>query len=79
MNLRIDGMEITAAPGERLLDLARRLGLVTGKLSTTPLAAKIAGEVHLDVTVLTVTAGLLLVVTFNHGDIRVLKMRRVFM
>ena len=45
MNLRIDGMEITAAPGERLLDLARRLGLVTGKLSTTPLAAKIAGEV----------------------------------
>ena len=45
MKLCIDGMEIFAAPGESLLDLCRRLGLVTEKLSTTPLAARIAGEV----------------------------------
>lgn len=45
MKMKIDGMEITAAPGESLLDLAARLGLVTDSLSTTPLAAKIAGEV----------------------------------
>ena len=45
MKLYLDGMEITAAPGESLLDLARRLGLVTNCLSTTPLAARIAGEV----------------------------------
>ena len=45
MKLYLDGMEITAAPGESLLDLARRLELVTNCLSTTPLAARIAGEV----------------------------------
>ncbi len=45
MKLYLDGMEITAAPGESLLDLANRLGLVTDRLSTTPLAARIAGEV----------------------------------
>ena len=45
MKMKIDGMEITAAPGESLLDLASRLGLVTDSLFTTPLAAKIAGEV----------------------------------
>ena len=45
MKLYLDGMEITAAPGESLLELATRLGLVTDRLSTTPLAARIAGEV----------------------------------
>ncbi len=45
MNLIIDGKSITARPGQSLLDLTRELGLVTGKLSTDPLAAKIAGEV----------------------------------
>ena len=45
MKLCIDGMETFASPGESLLDLCRRLGLVTEKLSTTPLAARIAGEV----------------------------------
>jgi len=45
MKLYLDGMEITAAPGESLLDLANRLDLVTDRLSTTPLAARIAGEV----------------------------------
>ena len=45
MKLYLDGMEITAAPGESLLDLCKRLGLVTDRMSTTPLAARIAGEV----------------------------------
>ena len=45
MILCIDGAQITAAPGQSLLELAAQLGLVTGKLSTTPLAARIAGEV----------------------------------
>jgi uridine kinase len=45
MKLYLDGMEITALPGESLLDLATRLGLVTDRLSSTPLAARIAGEV----------------------------------
>ena len=45
MKLYLDGMEITAAPGESLLDLCKRLGLITDRLSTTPLAARIAGEV----------------------------------
>ena len=45
MKLIIDGRSITALPDESLLDLAKRLGLLTGKLSTDPLAAKIAGEV----------------------------------
>ena len=45
MKLCIDGLEITAAPGESLLELSKRLGLVTAKLSATPLAARIAGEV----------------------------------
>ena len=45
MKLYLDGMQITAAPGESLLDLCKRLGLVTDRMSTTPLAARIAGEV----------------------------------
>jgi len=45
MKLTIDGREIIAAPGKTLLDAVTELGLVTGKLSTDPLAAKIAGEV----------------------------------
>ncbi len=45
MKLRIDGHEITALPGQRLLDLVRQLGLDDEKLSRRPLAAKIAGEV----------------------------------
>ena len=45
MKLCIDGLQITAAPGQSLLELASQLGLVTGELSTTPLAARIAGEV----------------------------------
>ena len=45
MKLIIDGMTIEAKVGESLLDILKRSGLVTGKLSTDPLAAKIAGEV----------------------------------
>ena len=45
MKLKIDGHVITAKPDETLLDLARRLGLLTEKLSDTPLVAKIAGEI----------------------------------
>ncbi|MBE6633631.1 MAG: nucleoside kinase [Ruminococcaceae bacterium] len=45
MKLTIDGRAITAMPDEALLDLVRRLGLLTGRLSDDPLAAKIAGEV----------------------------------
>ncbi len=45
MKLYIDGHAIEATPGQSLLDMAKQLGLLTGKLSTDPLAAKIAGEV----------------------------------
>lgn len=45
MRLVIDGHEVTARPGQSLLDIIRPLGLVHGKLSSDPLAARIAGEV----------------------------------
>ena len=45
MKLVIDGHEITAATGQRLLDLVKELGLESDRLSRRPLAAKIAGEV----------------------------------
>lgn len=45
MKLKIDGQEICVQPGQSLLDAVKQLGLCTGKLSTRPLAAKIAGEV----------------------------------
>lgn len=45
MKLFIDGIETTALPDESLLNIIKRLGLYTNKLSSTPLAAKIAGEV----------------------------------
>ena len=45
MELTIDGRKITVKPGETLLDAVKALGLLTGKLSSDPLAAKIAGEV----------------------------------
>jgi len=45
MKLIIDQRPVIANPGESLLDLAARLELLEGKLSTDPLAAKIAGEV----------------------------------
>ena len=45
MKLIIDGREIQAKPGQSLLDMIKELGLVTGKLSTDPIAAKIGGEI----------------------------------
>ncbi len=45
MRLIIDGRPIIAKTGETLLMLARRLGFITGKLSTDPLVAKIAGDI----------------------------------
>ena len=45
MYLTIDGRRIETQPDKRLLDLVRRLGLETERLSNRPLAAKIAGEV----------------------------------
>ena len=45
MKLIIDGHMIQAKLNQSLLDMVRELGLNTGKLSTDPLAAKIAGEV----------------------------------
>ena len=45
MKLKIDGHEIVAQAGQRLLDLIRILGLDSDRLSKRPLAAKIAGEV----------------------------------
>ncbi len=45
MRLIIDGTEVTPLPGQTLLGMAQQLGLMTGKLSTEPLVARIAGEV----------------------------------
>lgn len=45
MKLIIDGRPIEPRPDESLLDLAKRLDLIKGRLSTDPIAAKIAGEI----------------------------------
>lgn len=45
MKLIIDGYSATAKPGQSLLDIVEELGLIEGKLSSDPIAAKIAGEV----------------------------------
>ena len=45
MNLIIDGYSAKARPEQSLLDIVKELGLINGKLSTDPIAAKIAGEV----------------------------------
>ena len=45
MKLTIDGREVKIRADQSLLDIIREMGLVTGKLSTDPLAAKIAGDV----------------------------------
>ncbi len=45
MKLIIDGIEVTAKADQSLLDIVKELGLIKGKLSTDPIAAKIAGEV----------------------------------
>ncbi|MBQ7374769.1 MAG: nucleoside kinase [Clostridia bacterium] len=45
MKLYIDNKEIIARPDQSLLDMVRELGLISGRLSTDPIAAKIAGRV----------------------------------
>lgn len=45
MNLYIDGYKVTPKPDASLLDIITELGLITGKLSRDPIAAKIAGDV----------------------------------
>ena len=45
MNLIIDNKVVTPKSGQSLLDMLREMELVTDRLSTQPLAAKIAGEV----------------------------------
>ena len=45
MKLIIDGTLVEARPDQSLLDMVRELGLINGKLSKDPIAAKIAGEV----------------------------------
>lgn len=45
MKLKIDGLQTTAACGETLLDIIKRLGLDCDSFSDKPIAAKIAGEV----------------------------------
>ncbi len=45
MKLIIDGQPMQPRLNQSLLDMAKELGLVTGKLSQDPIAAKIAGEV----------------------------------
>ena len=45
MKLIIDGTLVEARPDQSLLDMVRELGLIKGKLSKDPIAAKIAGEV----------------------------------
>ncbi|MBE6924239.1 MAG: nucleoside kinase [Ruminococcaceae bacterium] len=45
MKLFIDGFEVVPQPNQSLLDMVKELGLVSGKLSADPLAARIAGEV----------------------------------
>ena len=45
MKLTVNGITAEALPGQSLLDIVKSLDMVRGKLSTDPLAAKIAGEV----------------------------------
>ncbi len=45
MKLIIDGREVSAGADQSLLDIIKEMGLVTGKLSTDPIAAKIGGDI----------------------------------
>ena len=45
MNLIIEGREICPQSDQSLLDILRKMELVTDRLSTNPLVAQIAGEV----------------------------------
>ena len=45
MTLIIDNRNVEPRSGQSLLDIIRDMGLVTDRLSTNPLSARIAGEV----------------------------------
>ncbi len=45
MKLIINGRSVTAQPGQSLLDIINGMGLMNGRLSTDPIAARIAGDV----------------------------------
>ena len=45
MKLKLDQFIIEPKPDESLYDIVNSLGLVTGSLTTDPIAAKIAGRV----------------------------------
>ncbi len=45
MNFILDSHPVEAKINQSLLDMAKELGLITGRLSADPIAAKIAGEV----------------------------------
>ena len=45
MRLIIDDREVEVRADQSLLDIIREMGLVTGRLSTDPIAAKIAGDI----------------------------------
>ena len=45
MKLKLDQFIIEPKPDESLYDIVKSLGLVTGSLTTDPIAAKIAGRV----------------------------------
>ena len=45
MKLIIDGREVSPRADQSLLDIVKELGLVTGKLSTDPIAAQLAGDI----------------------------------
>ncbi len=45
MTLTIDGREVTAQPGQSLLDIIKELGLEGRRIGDKPIAAKIAGEI----------------------------------
>ena len=45
MKLIIDGITVEAVADKSLYEMCEDLGLFTGRLSTDPLAAKIAGRV----------------------------------
>ena len=45
MNLTIDGRNVTAQPGQSLLELICRLGMAGTTMTDRPIAARIAGEI----------------------------------
>ena len=45
MKLYIDNIEVETRPDESLYEITQRMGLVSGKLSTDPIVAKIAGRI----------------------------------